>query len=111
MDSMTTTQDDWECVPEYCPEITPIEVKMSSVNDDKGGEGCIDGVVRERWSTCETHWNPDGYPWITLIIPNSTVHSVKVTNVWHQRRLVRRMKNMKIWIGDHLPTTSSEEYS
>jgi len=89
-------------------KITPLEAKQSSTYQIYGASNCIDGNLGTKCHTDHT----GGYPWITLVIPRSSVRKIRIKNradghptAWN------RTKNMKIWVGTEFPSNTKEEYT
>merc|ERR1719167_1711335 len=86
--------------------IKPLDAKMSSLYKDRIATNCIDGSTTNN-KMCHTY-GKESYPWVTLVIPHSTVTRVRITN--RKDGYGDRMKNMKIWIGKEFPSTTKVEY-
>merc|ERR1711962_682356 len=97
-----------EVLGEAAPDtgnISPIEAKMSSLWPHYPASNCIDGNPN---TMCRTG-GVESYPWVTLVIPRSIVRGIRITN---RNNCCRdRMKNMKIWVGNGLPSTTAVEYT
>jgi len=92
--------------PAHNNGITPKAVKMSSqFNGNYPGHNCIDGNLN---TMCHTK-NDEALPWVAVEIPRSTINQVRITN--RVDCCGDRTKNMKVWVGDQLPTTAGGEYS
>jgi len=87
---------------EIVEKITPIEVKMSSSRPGYPASNCIDG---NRTTMCQTQGS-ESYPWITLVIPRSIVRQIDI-----KYRRGKRLKYVKMWVGEDFPTTTDEEYT
>jgi len=88
---------------EIVEKITPIEVKMSSLRPGYPASNCIDG---NKTTMCQTRGS-ESYPWITLVIPRSLVRQIDIK----YRRGGKRLKYVKMWVGEDFPTTTDEEYT
>merc|ERR1712080_173193 len=99
----------------YAKEIYPLAIHMSSVwkGWHKGyreleGSLCMDnnyGII----SICHTAGG-ETWPWVAVEIPQgSSVNDVKIFN--RNDCCGERTRNVKIWVGDSLPTTTDTEYS
>jgi len=88
------------------PEIAPLEAKQSSKFGSDHAYYCIDGDTTSN-KICSTRGG-ESYPWITVVIPRSIVRKVRITN---RNSYGDRMKNMKIWVGKELPSTTKVEYT
>jgi len=87
--------------------IKPLDAKMSSLYKDRIATNCIDGNTTNN-KMCHTY-GKESYPWVTLVIPHSTVTRVRITN--RKDGYGDRMKNMKIWVGKEFPSTNKVEYT
>merc|ERR1712112_369057 len=93
-----------ELVPDS--EIKPLDAKMSSVHGNSPAANCIDSSATNG-KMCHTA-GKESYPWVTLVIPRSIVHKIRITN---RNSHGDRMKNMKIWVGKEFPSTTKVEYT
>jgi len=100
--------------PAVTKEIAPVAVRMSSVwrgyhqgVRELPGHLCTDNKLGPI-SICHTKGG-ETWPWIAVEIPQSIVRKVKIIN--RGDCCGDRTKNMKVWIGDYLPTTTDTEYS
>ena len=96
------------------PEITPVAVRMSSVwrgyhqgVRELPGHLCTDNKLGPI-SICHTKGG-ETWPWIAVEIPQSIVRKVKIVN--RGDCCGDRTKNVKVWVGNYLPTTTDTEYS
>ena len=80
---------------------------MSSVYGNSPAANCIDGSATNG-KMCHTA-GKESYPWVTLVIPRSIVHKIRITN--RKDCCGDRMKNMKIWVGKEFPSTTKVEYT
>jgi len=90
------------------PEITPLEAKQSSTYLNFVASNCIDGNYG---TMCHTD-HSDTYPWVTLVIPHSIVRKIRMKNRWNDHATAwKRLKNVKIWVGNEFPSTTKVEYT
>merc|ERR1712180_407436 len=97
-----------EVLGESAPDIgniSPLEAKMSSIGFGFGASNCIDGNPNPMCHTLGS----ESYPWVTVVIPRSIVRGIRITN--RANCCGDRMKNMKIWVGNGLPSTTDVEYT
>jgi len=99
-------------VPTSNIEINPVAVEMSSVwtGNHQGmtslpGRLCIDN---NRETICHTRAG-ETWPWVAVEIPPSRVQQVIIVN--RPDCCGDRTNNVKVWVGDSLPTTTDAEYS
>jgi len=85
--------------------ISPLEAKMSSSWPSYPASNCIDG---NPYTMCHTRGS-ESYPWVTVVIPRSIVRGIRITN--RANCCGDRMKNVKIWVGNGLPSTTDVEYT
>jgi len=95
----------------YASEITPVSVKMSSVWTGQHGiwtslpgELCIDN---NKDTKCHTKGG-ESCPWVAVEIPRSRVQQVKITN--RVDCCGDRTKDINVYVGDTLPTSSRLPY-
>ena len=69
------------------------------------GSLCIDN---KRETKCHTKGG-ETWPWVAVQIPPSTVKRVKILN--RVDCCGDRTKNVKVWVGNSVPTTTDKEYS
>ena len=66
---------------------------------------CIDNNQQTK---CHTKGD-ETWPWVAVEIPPSRVQQVNIVN--RADCCGDRTKNVKVWVGDSLPTTTDAEYS
>ena len=76
-------------------------------NRELPGQLCIDNKLGAL-SICHTK-GKETWPWVAVEIPRSSVRKVMIVN--REDCCGDRTKNMKVWVGDYLPTTTKTEYS
>merc|ERR1711872_20529 len=69
------------------------------------GDLCIDNNVETK---CHTKGD-ETWPWVAVEIPQSRVEQVNIVN--RHDCCGERTKNVKVWVGNTLPTTTDTEYS
>jgi len=84
-------------------KVTVKEVYMSSSHWAGPPKNCKDG---DKGTFCHTR-RGEKFPWVALTIPRATVRRVRITN---RPEYGDRTRNMKVYVGDKIPSSSSIGY-